>query len=57
MGQIIIKTPEQIQGIRESAHLAAQALDYAGQFVKEGVNTEFIDDKIDEFIRSHGAVV
>ena len=56
MGQIIIKTPEQIEGIRKSAHLAAQALDYAGQFVKEGVDTEFIDDKIDEFIRSHGAI-
>ncbi len=56
MGQIIIKTPEQIEGIRSSAHLAAQALEYAGQFVKEGVNTEYIDDKIDEFIRSHGAI-
>ncbi len=56
MGNILIKTPEQIAGIRKSAKLAAQALDYAGQFVQEGVNTEFIDDKIDEFIRSHGAV-
>lgn len=56
MGKIVIKTPEQIDGIRKSAKLAAQALDYAGQFVKEGVNTEFIDDKIEEFIRSHGAI-
>ena len=50
MGKIVIKTPEQIDGIRKSSKLAAQALDYAEQFVKAGVNTEFIDDKIDEFI-------
>lgn len=56
MGQIIIKSAEQIDGIRKSAQLAAQALDFAGQLVREGVNTEFIDDKIDEFIRSHGAI-
>ncbi len=56
MGRIIIKTPEQIEGIRKSSQLAARTLDYAEQFVKEGVNTEFIDDKIEEFIRSHGAI-
>ncbi|HYQ59302.1 MAG TPA: type I methionyl aminopeptidase [Draconibacterium sp.] len=56
MGKIIIKTPEQIEGIRQSAKLAAKTLDYAEQFIKEGVTTEFIDDKIDEFIRSHSAV-
>lgn len=56
MGKIIIKTPEQIEGIRQSCRLAAQTLDYAEQFVKEGVATSFIDEKIEEFIRSHGAV-
>ena len=56
MGKIIIKTPEQIEGIRQSAKLAAKALDFAEQFVKEGVNTEYIDDKVEEFIRSHGAI-
>jgi len=56
MGKIVIKTPEQIEGIRKSAHLAAKTLDFAEQFVKEGMNTEFIDDKIEEFIRSHGAI-
>ncbi|MEN8118048.1 MAG: type I methionyl aminopeptidase [Bacteroidota bacterium] len=56
MGKIIIKTPEQIEGIRQSSRLAAQTLDFAEQFVKEGVTTEFIDDKIEEFIRSHGAI-
>ncbi|MCY1721567.1 type I methionyl aminopeptidase [Prolixibacteraceae bacterium Z1-6] len=56
MGKIIIKTPEQIEGIRQSSKLAAKTLDFAEQFVKAGVNTEFIDDKIEEFILSHGAI-
>lgn len=56
MGKIVIKTPEQIDGIRKSAQLAAKTLDFAEQFVKEGMNTEYIDDKIEEFIRSHGAI-
>lgn len=56
MGGIIIKTPEQIEGIRKSCRLAAQTLDYAAQFVKAGITTEFIDDKIEEFIREHKAI-
>jgi len=56
MGDIIIKTQEQIDGIRKSSKLAAQALDFAGQFVKAGVSTGFIDDKIEEFILSNGAI-
>jgi len=55
MSEIIIKTPEQIAGVRKSSHLAAKALDFAGQFVKAGVSTGFIDDKIEEFILAHGA--
>jgi methionyl aminopeptidase len=56
MGGIIIKTPEQIEGIRKSCRLAAQTLDYAAQFVKAGVTTEFIDNKIEEFVREHNAI-
>lgn len=56
MEKIIIKTPEQIEGIRKSSKLAAQTLVYAGQFVKEGVSTEFIDQQIESYIRSHGAI-
>lgn len=56
MSDIIIKTWEQIEGIRKSSKLAAQALDIAKQFVKAGVSTGFIDDKIEEFIVSHGAI-
>jgi methionyl aminopeptidase len=56
MSEIIIKTPEQIDGIRKSSRLAAQALDFAGQFVKAGVSTGFINDKIEQFVLSHGAI-
>ncbi|MDX9882536.1 MAG: type I methionyl aminopeptidase [Prolixibacteraceae bacterium] len=56
MEKIIIKTHEQIEGIRKSSQLAAKTLGYVKQFVKEGVSTGFIDGKIEEFVRSHGAV-
>lgn len=56
MSKIIIKTPEQIEGIRQSCRLAARTLDFAAQFVKPGVNTEFIDNKIEEFILENKAV-
>jgi len=56
MEKIIIKTPEQIEGIRKSSKLAGQTLEYIAQFVKEGVSTEFIDQKIEAFIRENGAI-
>jgi len=56
MGKIIIKTPEQIDGIRKSSKLAGQALEYIAPFVKDGVSTEFLDEKIVEFIRDNGAI-
>ncbi len=56
MGEIIIKSAEQIEGIRKSSRLAAETLDFAGQLVAAGVSTGLIDDKIEEFIRSHGAI-
>ncbi|MDO9613305.1 MAG: M24 family metallopeptidase, partial [Bacteroidota bacterium] len=56
MEKIIIKTPEQIEGIRKSSKLAGQTLEYIADFVKEGVSTEFIDQKIEAFIRKNGAI-
>jgi len=56
MSGIIIKTPQQTEGIRESCRLAAETLDFAGQFVKTGVSTEYIDSKIEEFIVGHNAI-
>lgn len=56
MEKIIIKTPEQIDGIRNSSKLAGQTLEYIAEFVKEGVSTEFLDQKIEAFIRENGAI-
>ncbi len=56
MGGIIIKTPEQIEGIRKSCKLAAQTLDFAAQFVQAGVSTEYINTQIDKYIVEHSAV-
>lgn len=56
MGKIIIKNPEQIDGIRKSSKLAGQALEFIAPFVQEGVSTEFLNQKIDAFIRENGAI-
>lgn len=56
MKKIIIKTPEQIDGIRRSSKLAGQTLEYIAEFVKEGVSTEYLDEKIEAYIRANGAI-
>jgi len=56
MGKIIIKTPEQIEGIRKSCRLAAQSLKFIAPFVQEGVSTAYLNKLIDEFIRDHHAI-
>ena len=56
MSAIVIKTPEQIEGIRKSAKLAAETLKYLEQFVVSGMKTIDIDKKCEEFVRDNGAV-
>lgn len=56
MSKIIIKNTAEIEGIRASSKLAAQSLDYIEPFIKVGVSTEFLDQKIDEFILKNGAI-
>lgn len=56
MEKIIIKTPEQIEGIRKSSKLAGQTLEYIAEFVKAGVSTEFLDQKIEAYMRENGAI-
>ena len=53
---VIIKTPEQIEGIRKSSKLAGKVLLYIADFVKEGVTTQYLDDLIHNYIIDHGAV-
>ncbi|WP_353617882.1 type I methionyl aminopeptidase [Neisseria montereyensis] len=46
---VVIKTPEEIEKMRELGRLAAEALDYIGQFVKPGVTTNELDKLIYEY--------
>src|ERR1700722_3057189 len=52
---LILKTTEQIEGIRKSCHLARQTLKYIAPFIQEGVTTRYIDQKISEFMKQNGA--
>nr|HPR61596.1 type I methionyl aminopeptidase [Prolixibacteraceae bacterium] len=53
---IIIKTPEQIEGIRKSSQLAGNTLKMIGGFIKEGVSTEYLDNLIEQYMRDNGAI-
>lgn len=50
----MIKTPEQIAGIREACKLNTAALDLIGKFIKVGMKTEEIDRRVYEFVTAHG---
>ena len=49
MDKVIIKTPEEIEKMRELGRLVAEALDYIGQFVKPGVTTNEIDKLVYDY--------
>ena len=49
MNEVIIKTPEEIEKMRELGRLVAEALDYIGQFVKPGVTTNEIDKLVYDY--------
>jgi len=53
---IIIKKPEQIEGIRKSSKLAAATLKYLSQFVKPGIPTEKLNQLAHKYIIDHGAI-
>jgi methionyl aminopeptidase len=53
---IIIKTEEQIEGIRRSAKMAGEVLLFISDFVKEGVSTHYLDQLIHSYIVERGGV-
>ncbi len=53
---IIIKTPEQIEGIRKSSKLAATTLNYLSQFIKPGISTEKLNQLGHQFIINNKAI-
>ena len=52
---IVIKTPEQIEGIRRSSELAAKTLKHLEQYIKPGVKTIELNDIAEEFMRANNA--
>jgi methionyl aminopeptidase len=54
MSKIIIKTPEQIEGIRKAGRLTAMTLDMIGIYVRAWVSTLELDNIMNTFILSNG---
>ncbi|MCD6060065.1 MAG: map, partial [Moraxellaceae bacterium] len=46
----LIKTPEDIEGMRIAGRLAGEVLDFIGPFVKPGVSTEELNRLCHEYI-------
>ncbi|MFI3321935.1 MAG: M24 family metallopeptidase, partial [Rikenellaceae bacterium] len=53
---IELKNAEQVELLRENNLLVSKTLAYVGTLVAPGVTTKFLDEKAEEFIRSHGAL-
>lgn len=53
--KIILKTPEQIEGIRQASIIAAKTLKAVAPFVKPGVTTDFLNSICADFMRDHNA--
>ncbi|WP_321331423.1 type I methionyl aminopeptidase [uncultured Bacteroides sp.] len=52
----ILRTPEQIEGIRKSAVINTGVLDYVTENIREGMSTEEIDQLVYNFTIEHGAI-
>ena len=52
----IIKTPEQIEGIKKSAVINMACLDYIGEHIKAGISTQEIDDWVSRITKEMGGI-
>ena len=52
---IIIKTPEEIEGMRKACRLASEVLDYIEPFVVAASKTIHLDNRMNHFMIAHGA--
>lgn len=48
----VLRTPEQLEGIRESAKINTALLDYISENIREGISTEEIDVMVYDFTTS-----
>ena len=53
---IHIKTPEEIEQMKQAGGISKSALRLAGSLVRPGVSTREIDAAVEGFIRLHGAI-
>ncbi|HOO71032.1 MAG TPA: methionyl aminopeptidase [Spirochaetota bacterium] len=53
---VILKTKQQIEGIRRSSQLTREILDYVEERIKDGITTNEIDRWVHEYTISHGAI-
>ncbi len=51
----LIRTPEEIEGIRKSGELNTALLDYVSSVIKEGMTTAELDDLVYQFTMDHHA--
>ena len=51
----ILKTEEEYASLRASGKLVAELLALAGEMTRVGVSTAYLDRKMEEYIRDHGA--
>ncbi len=55
-GRRLLKSPEQIDGIRESGKVNVAVLDYVSENIKAGISTEEIDRMVSEKTRELGGI-
>jgi len=53
---IVLKNPQELNLMRKACAISAEVLQMAGELVQPGISTWEIDKKIEEYIRSRGAV-
>lgn len=56
MGKIKVKSPKEIELIRDAGALAAETLIRAGELCKPGISTLEIDDFVGEYTKKHGGI-
>ena len=52
----LIKTPEQIEGIRKSGVVNTGCLDAVAEMIRPGINTQQIDDLCMQYCKDHNAI-
>ena len=52
---VVLKTSKELSDMKLSCKISAQALKLAGELIKPGVSTAYVDQMLHEFIVSQGA--